>query len=60
MLARDQRAQVSFEYLLTVTIGVILVIAATTLALQLVSIADVTTTKILEKRAETILSLLGG
>ncbi len=55
----DSSAQVSLEYLLTVMFAVVLVIAATVLALQLTSVAQVAQTKILGYRDSTITSLVG-
>ena len=55
----DSRGQISFEYLITLTFAVLLVIAATVLAFNLTVQANVAKTQILEYRDSTIRSLLG-
>lgn len=55
----DDKAQVSFEYLLSVLFTVLIVVVATTLALNLNQIAIQAKTKIFEKR-DAIASLLLG
>ena len=54
----DSKAQVSFEYLLTVGFAIILVIAAMVLTLNLTAIADSAQAKILQYRDSTIGSLM--
>jgi len=54
----DSRAQTSFEYLLTVAFGIVLVIAALLIALQLNSIAAAQKAKIIDYRSSTIGSLI--
>jgi uncharacterized protein (UPF0333 family) len=54
----DSKAQVSFEYLLTVAFGVVLVIAALLIALQLSDIAAKQQGKIRDYRSSTISSLI--
>jgi len=54
----DSKAQTSFEYLLTVAFGVVLVIAALLIALQLNDIAAKTQGRIKDYKSSTISSLL--
>jgi len=54
----DNRAQVSFEYLLTVAFGVILVIAAFVIALQTTSLSSQLKTKLLNYRDGVFRSLI--
>ncbi len=54
----DSKAQISIEYLLVVLFAVILVIAATILALNLTAVAQSAKTQILQYRADTIESLM--
>ena len=54
----EQRAQVSFEYLITVTFALLLVLAASVIALQVVAVSNVAQQQILESRDSTISSLL--
>jgi len=54
----DNKSQTSFEYLLTVTFGVVLVIAALVIALQLNSVAVNSQRKIQDYRTTTISSLI--
>ena len=54
----DNRAQVSFEYLLTVTFGVVLVLAAFVIALQMKALADAAKADILQYRQSTIQTML--
>lgn len=55
----DCKAQVSFEYLLTITFGIILVIAAFAIALQASLIGEQLKVRILNYREKIIASLLG-
>lgn len=55
----NQRAQISFEYLITVALAIGLVTAVIVIALQVISTSEITKTKILETRAATIESLVG-
>ena len=54
----DSRGQTSFEYLLMVLFAVLLVIAATVIAMSLVSIAQVAQVKTIQYRDGTVGSLL--
>ncbi|GEM_PF-3570367 len=54
-----QRAQVSFEYLLTVSFVLIIIGAVIIVALQVVNITFVVKTRILENRAATIEAIMG-
>lgn len=58
MISMEQRAQVSFEYLITVTFALLLVLAASVIALQVVTVSNVAQQQILESRDSTISSLL--
>jgi uncharacterized protein (UPF0333 family) len=53
------RAQISFEYLLTVTFALVLVLAAIVIAMNLGSLSQTAKTRILEAREETISSIMG-
>jgi len=55
----ESKAQISFEYLLTLTFALLLVIAATVVALDLGSISQIAQGKILQAREETISSIMG-
>ena len=54
----DAKGQTSFEYLLMVLFAVLLVIAATVIAMSLVSIAQVAQVKTIQYREGTVSSLL--
>lgn len=54
----DSRAQTSFEYLLSVAFGIILVLAAFMIALQMKALADNAKADILRYRESTIQSML--
>ncbi len=54
----ETRAQISFEYLLTVAFGVLLVIAAFLIALQTTAISDQLKTKMLNYRESVFRSLI--
>ncbi|MBI2597999.1 MAG: hypothetical protein HYW50_02285 [Candidatus Diapherotrites archaeon] len=55
----NQRAQISFEYLITVALAIGLVTAVTIIALQVISVSETTKTRVLETRAATIESIVG-
>jgi uncharacterized protein (UPF0333 family) len=54
----DCKAQVSFEYLLTIMFAILLVLGAAVLIMSLESIAQTAQTKILEIRDNTITALM--
>jgi len=54
----EQRAQISFEYLITVTFAIILVIAAAIIATQVLQIGTTAEAKIAQNRDDTIRTLL--
>lgn len=54
----DCKAQVSFEYLITVAISMILVIVAMILAIQIGSLSDAAKLKIIESRNALIESMI--
>lgn len=54
----DTSGQVSFEYLLMVMFAVLLVIAATIIAMSLISVAQAAQGRMIEYRDGTISSLL--
>ncbi|MBS3058736.1 MAG: hypothetical protein J4478_05040 [Candidatus Diapherotrites archaeon] len=54
----DSKAQTSFEYLLTVAFGVVLVIAALAIALQLGNLAAQSQARVKDYRSSTISSLI--
>jgi uncharacterized protein (UPF0333 family) len=54
----DSKAQVSFEYLLTVAFGILLVVAALVIALQLNDVAAKSQAKLKDYRASMISSLI--
>ena len=55
----DSRAQTSFEYLLTVAFGIVLVIAALLIALQLNDVAARSQARVKDYRSSLISSLIG-
>ncbi|MFH0715031.1 MAG: hypothetical protein V1847_04985 [Candidatus Diapherotrites archaeon] len=59
MIVMDSKGQVSFEYLLTLGFAVVLVVAASVLALNAAGVAQVAQTKILAIREQAIASLVG-
>lgn len=54
----NQKAQVSFEYLLTLSFVLILIAAVIIVALQVVNITLVVKTRILDNRASTIEAIM--
>ncbi|MBN2127216.1 MAG: hypothetical protein JW703_02370 [Candidatus Diapherotrites archaeon] len=58
MIPMDCKAQVSFEYLITVAISMILVIVAMILAIQIGSLSDAAKLKIIESRNALIESMI--
>jgi len=54
----EQRAQISFEYLITVTFAIMLVIAAAIIATQVLQIGQVAEAKIAQNRDNTISTLM--
>ncbi len=58
-ISMDNKAQISFEYLLTVTFALVLVVAAVVVALNLANLSQLAKTRILEAREETISSIMG-
>ncbi len=53
----DQRAQVSTEYLLLLSLGLVVAIVAVGLALQIQNLANVVMTRISSERNETLAML---
>ena len=59
VILMDSRAQVSIEYLLTLLFAIMLVIAASVLAISLQNSALVAQKRVIDAREETINSLMG-
>lgn len=55
----DNSAQVSFEYLITVALAIGFTITVTIIAFQVISMSELTKTKIIEARDGTIRSIVG-
>ncbi len=55
----DSRAQVSFEYLITVALAIGFTITVTIIAFQVISLSETTKTEIIEARDGTIRSIVG-
>ena len=55
----DSRAQVSFEYLITVALAIGFTITVTIIAFQVVSLSETTKTEIIKARDGTIRSIVG-
>ena len=55
----DNRAQVSFEYLITVALAIGFTITVTILASQVISLSEETKTMIIATRDNTIASIMG-
>ncbi|MEM4257039.1 MAG: hypothetical protein QXZ13_02695 [Candidatus Diapherotrites archaeon] len=56
---KNEKAQVSVEYLLTLMFAVLLILVVTILAFNLSKIADQAQLEVIENRDKTIASLLG-
>ncbi len=59
MIKMDSKAQVSFEYLLTVTFAILLTLAVAALIVVVNNIATESQTQLLDYRNKTISSLMG-
>ncbi|HLC79957.1 MAG TPA: hypothetical protein VJG83_06085 [archaeon] len=57
-MKKDERAQVSVEYLLTIMFAIVLVIAVTVIAFNITTIADRAQKKIIENQNSAISTIM--